>query len=128
MEKDHLEIILEDIRSKFELVLEGHDALRKEILDAREESNQKHEHTAFMIESLNKKIDAVDGRLSKKIDEVDGRLSKKIDDVNAGLSKKIDNVSATLSKKIDVVASELAAHRADTEVHRARYGISEKKD
>jgi hypothetical protein len=31
MEKDHLEILLEDIRGKFELVLEGHESLRQEI-------------------------------------------------------------------------------------------------
>ena len=33
MDKDHLEILLEDIRGKFDLVLEGHDALHKEIRD-----------------------------------------------------------------------------------------------
>jgi predicted PilT family ATPase len=106
MKKDHLEIILEDIQSKFELVLKGHDALRKEIRDAREESNQKHDHTAFLIQVLNKKIDEVDGRLSKKIDDVDARLSM----------------------KIDGVAADLSAHRRDTEAHRADYGIREKKD
>ena len=31
MEKDNLEIQLEDIRGKFDLVLEGHDVLHKEI-------------------------------------------------------------------------------------------------
>ena len=70
MEKDHLEILLEDISSKFNLVLEGHDALRSEIREAREESNSKHDHTAFMIETLNRKIDDVDAKLSKKIDAV----------------------------------------------------------
>ncbi|HBG06062.1 MAG: hypothetical protein A2075_04260 [Geobacteraceae bacterium GWC2_58_44] len=70
MEKDHLEILLEDISSKFDLVLEGHDALRSEIREAREESNSKHDHTAFMIETLNRKIDDVDAKLSKKIDAV----------------------------------------------------------
>jgi hypothetical protein len=59
MEKDHLEILLEDIQGKFELVLEGHESLRKDIREARDESNQKHEHTAFLINTLNKKIDAV---------------------------------------------------------------------
>ena len=52
MEKEHLEVILEDIQGKFELVLEGHESLRKEIREARDESNQKHEHTAFLIETI----------------------------------------------------------------------------
>ena len=37
MEKDNLEILLEDIRGKFALVLEGHEVLRKEIRDTRED-------------------------------------------------------------------------------------------
>ena len=103
MEKDHLEILLEDISSKFDLVLEGHDALRSEIREAREESNSKHDHTAFMIETLNRKIDDVDAKLSKKIDDVDAKLSK----------------------KIDAVAVDLAAHRTDTEAHHGIYRVKE---
>ena len=64
MEKDHLEVLLEDIRGKIDLVLEGHDVLRREIRVARDESNAKHEHTAFLIDTLNKKIDAMAGDLS----------------------------------------------------------------
>jgi hypothetical protein len=70
MEKDHLEILLEDIRSKFDLVLEGHETLRSEIRDAREESNEKHDLTAFQIKALKKKIDDVEERLTNKIDAV----------------------------------------------------------
>jgi len=35
MEKDHPEILPEDIQGKFELVLEGNESLRKEIREAR---------------------------------------------------------------------------------------------
>ena len=70
MEKDHLEILLEDIRGKFDLVLEGHDFLRKEIRDAREESNEKHDLTAFQIKALNKKLDDKTEELCKRIDAV----------------------------------------------------------
>ena len=76
MKKDHLEILLEDIQGKFELVFEGHGSLRKEIREARDESNQKHEHTAFLIDTLNKKIDAVEAKLSKKIDGVASDLAE----------------------------------------------------
>jgi len=64
MEKEHLEILLEDIRGKFDLVLEGHDVLRNVIGEMRDEWNEKHEHTAFLIDTLNKKIDAVTADLS----------------------------------------------------------------
>jgi hypothetical protein len=70
MEKDHLEILLEEIRGKFDLVLEGHEVLRSEMREVREESNSRHEHTAFLIKTLNDKIDNVETRLSAKLETV----------------------------------------------------------
>lgn len=70
MKKENLEILLEDISSKFDLVLEGHAALDKKIDVRFDELNEKIEHNAFMIDTLNKKIDAVDEKLSRKIDAV----------------------------------------------------------
>lgn len=116
MKKNHLEILLEDIQSKFELVLEGHEALRKEIRDYRDESNEKHEHTASLIQTLNKKINDVESRLTVRIDDVESRLTVRINDVESRLTKKIDSV-----------ASELAQHRADTETHRKGYTASDQK-
>ena len=95
MEKDHLEIRLEDIRGKFDLVLEGHDTLRKEIQDTREELGEKIDLVDFKVETLN---------------------------------RKIDGVRDELVQKIDAVATDLAAHRADTEINRIDYKISENRD
>lgn len=95
MQKDHLEILLEDIRGKFDLVLEGHEVLRDEIRETRTELKKDIELCNFKIDTLNKKIDAVDEKLSKRIDAVDEKLSK----------------------KIDAVSADLKAHRADTEAH-----------
>ncbi len=64
MEKGHLEILLEDIRSKFELVLEGHTALDKKIDTRFDELNEKIEHNSFKTDAMNKKIDAVAADLS----------------------------------------------------------------
>jgi len=103
MEKDNLEILLEDIRGKFELVLEGHAVLHKEIKDTREQMEERFDLVDFKMETLNQKIDDVDVRLSKKIDDVDARLSK----------------------KIDAVAANLKAHREDTEAHPKIYQVRE---
>jgi Txe/YoeB family toxin of Txe-Axe toxin-antitoxin module len=81
MEKSHLDILLEDIRGKFDLVLEGHSALDKKIDNRFDELDEKIEHNSFVIGVLNQKIDAV--------------------------------------------AADLAAHRADTEVHRGVYRVKE---
>jgi len=59
MKKDHLEILLEDSRGKFELVLEGHETLRKEIRDTRNDLSEKIELNSSLINVLNKKIDGV---------------------------------------------------------------------
>jgi hypothetical protein len=105
LEKDHLEILLEDIRSKFDLVLEGHDVLHKEIIDTREELCEKINLVDFKVETLNKKID----------------------NVEEGLNKKIDNVERSLTQEIKAVAADLAAHRADTEGHPKEYKVSDGK-
>jgi hypothetical protein len=102
------------MRGKFDLVLEGHESLRKEIRESREEPNEKHDMTAFQFKALNKKID-------DKTDE----LHQKIDGVEERLDKKINRVEERLTKKIDAVANDLSAHRADTEKHKVEYKVSE---
>jgi len=99
MEKDNLEIVLENILGKFELVLEGHDALRKEIRDTREDLGEKIDLVDFKVEALSRRVDGVAADLK----EVDTRLSK----------------------KIDGVAADLKAHRADTEAHPGLYRVGE---
>ena len=59
MKKENLEILLEDISSKFDLVLEGHEVLRSEIRETRTELKKDLDLCNFKIDTLNKKIDAV---------------------------------------------------------------------
>jgi len=68
MKKENLEVLLEDISSKFDLVLEGHEVLRSEIRELGRKTDERFDLVDFKIDTLNKKIDAVDERLSKKID------------------------------------------------------------
>jgi len=102
MEKDHLEIILEDIRGKFDLVLEGHDVLRKEIRDTRTELCEKISLVDFKVDALSSRVDGLD----QKVD---------------CLGRKVD----CLGKKVDAVAADLKEHRADTEAHRAVFRVKE---
>ena len=125
MEKEHLEMILEDISGKFDLVLEGQESLRTEMHGIRDDLSAKVDHNSFLINALNQKIDGVDAKLAAKIDGVEDKLSKKIDGVEEKLTKKIVGVEEKLSKKIDGVAAELRAHRADTEAHHGVYGVRE---
>ena len=95
MERANLEMILEDMSGKFDLVLEGQESLRLEMHSIRDELAEKIETNSFKIDVLNKKIDGVDEKLTEKIDSVEERLSR----------------------KIDGVTTDLSAHRRDTEVH-----------
>jgi hypothetical protein len=96
MEKEHLEMILEDINGKFDLIIEGHEGLRGEIRELSHKTDERFDLVDFKIDTLNKKIDGVEEKLTVKIDGVEEKLSK----------------------KIDAVAADLSAHRLDTEVHR----------
>jgi hypothetical protein len=92
MKQEHLEMILEDINGKFDLILEGHDGLRSELRELSRRTDERFDVVDFKFDVLNKKVDKVAADLKA----TDARLSNKIDDV----------------------AAELKAHRVDTEVHR----------
>ena len=74
MEKESLEMLLENMDSKFDLVLEGQESLRKEMHGIRDELAEKIDNNSFKIDTLNKKIDGVDAKLTKKIDGVAAEL------------------------------------------------------
>jgi methyl-accepting chemotaxis protein len=144
MEKDNLEILLEDIRGKFDLVLEGHDVLRKEIRDTRHELCEKIEFVDFKVEALNQKVDAVAVETSAHTDAIRD-LTQKVDAVAVetsahavairDLTQKVDAVAVETSAhtvairdlihKVDSVAVDLSAHRADTEAHHPVYRVKE---
>jgi exonuclease VII large subunit len=118
MEKEHFEVLLEDILGKFELVLEGQQSLRtelkQEIQDVREEMIEKFKMTTFMIE-----------RLSQKLDERTTALDQKIDERTTALDQKIDERTTVIEQKLDKLAADFAEHRADTEAHKG-YVVYEK--
>jgi len=78
MEPSHLEIPLEDIRSKLDLVLKGHETLHAKIDDVRRESNQKHDLTAFQLKVLNGKIDAVAADLAAHRADTEAHLGYRV--------------------------------------------------
>lgn len=107
MEKEHFEILLEEMNSKFSLVLEGHAALDKKFDAKFDVLNEKIEQTNF-------KLGVVNDNLSKRIDELDERLSNRINELDE-----------RLSTKLDAVAADLSEHRADTEAHHGVYRVKE---
>ncbi len=90
MQKEHLEILLESIDSKFQVTLEAFQSL-----------NQK----------IDTKIDELRSELKQDIAVVDSKVM--------GLSKRLDSVEERLSNEIAEVRADLAAHRNNTELHHA---------
>ncbi len=88
MQKDHLEILLESIDSKFQITLEAFQTL-----------NQK----------IDTKVDELRVELKQDIAVVDSKVM--------GLSKRLDAVEERLSSEIAEVRNDLAAHRNNTEMH-----------
>ena len=59
MDKDHLEIILESIDNKIQLVREGHSSLVNQIAELRQETNERFDLVDFKFQVINDKIDVV---------------------------------------------------------------------
>jgi uncharacterized protein involved in exopolysaccharide biosynthesis len=145
--KERFEVLLEEIRGDVKTALEGHQVLRKEIGDLRQDMNERFEAVDASFVAVNARIDGLDQSLNAKIDSVDQSLNAKINGVNQSLNAKIDSVAKGLDAKIDAVAGDLnakidtvakglsaeihavakdlAAHRADTEVHGGKYKVAE---
>ena len=139
MQKDHLEVILEDMNHKFDIVIEGHIALDKKIDCKFNELKNDIEFLNFKIDTVNDnltqkidgveekltgRIDAVEEKLTNRIDAVEEKLTHRIDAVEKKLTHRIDGVEESLGDKLDAVASDLTAHRNDTEAHQI-YQIKE---
>ena len=117
MKKDHLEIVLEDMNGKFDLVLEGHEGLRHEIRELARKTVERFDLVDLKFEAMNNKIGTVEAKLNNKIDAV-----------ATDLNQKIDTVAADLSQKIGMVAAELNEHRDNTEAHHGVYRVKEEQE
>ena len=112
MQKDHLEILLESIDSKFQVTLEAFQTLNQKIDtkidDLRIELKQDIAVVDSKVMGLSKRLDSVEKRLSDEIAEVKVDLAE----VKADLAE----VKADLAE----VKVDLSAHRSNTEMHQVQ--------
>jgi len=59
MEKEHLEVILENIDKKFDIVIEGYSTLDRKIDDLARKTEERFDLVDFKFSVLNDKIDVV---------------------------------------------------------------------
>lgn len=110
MEKQHFEILLENMDSKINMILEGYSVLDKRIVDEGEKRREENELLNVKISALSHRFDAVDSRfdgIDRRLDGIDGRLD--------GIDGRLDGIDGRLDK----IHSELIDHRNNSEMHRA---------
>ncbi len=56
MEKDHLEVLLEEMKGKFDLVLAGIDIILHEIQETRQELGEKIDMNTFRLRAMGGKV------------------------------------------------------------------------
>jgi hypothetical protein len=75
MEKEHLEVILENIDKKFDIVIEGYSTLDRKIDDLAKKTEERFDLVDFKFSVLNDKIDAVASDLKAHRDDTEAHRS-----------------------------------------------------
>jgi len=82
MQKEHFEIILEDVKGMFELLLEGHSGLSKELKDFRQEMEEFRRENDFAHREIFQEL--------KKLRKQDVKQEK----TTAGLTQRVSRLEA----------------------------------
>ena len=130
--KEHFEILLENIDTKFELVMEGYQTLNKKVdtIDAKFEalSNELHATREELIFLIKSSIDHSEARLTKKIEDGDNaviaQLTRKIEDGDNAVK---ESVMSHVDLKIDEVKDILRIHSDRLDAHDERLSKLERR-
>jgi hypothetical protein len=121
MEKQHFEILLENVDSNVKLLLEGFCGLNNKIDAVRVELKEDISLLDHKIIALSNRVSSVETNLSKRMDGIDSRLDG-IDGRLDGIDGRLDGIDGRLDGidgRLDVMHGELIAHRNSTELHKA---------
>jgi len=116
LEKKDLEEFKEEIIHEFRMYTEGMRSDVKQVAEGHQLLNEKIDRLQEGQEELTKRVDRVE------------LITLRLEQRQGNLEEKIEKVREELGAKIDAVATDLAAHRADTEVHRTAYRVREGSD
>jgi len=101
-EKSHLEVILEDINGKFDLVLEGHVTLEHMIHEHRAETRQDKRELQALIQTSHDSLDAKINNVVADLKETRAELKETRDELK---ETRVD-----LSSKIEAVGVKVEGH------------------
>jgi outer membrane murein-binding lipoprotein Lpp len=116
MEKEHLEVLLEQIRDNVQLIAEGHTALAERMDRDKTELKQEIRSVATRVDRLETKVDKLDSKVDKletKVDELDSKIDKletKVDKLDSKVDKletKVDKLDKGLRSMKKQIASSI---------------------
>ncbi len=87
----HFGMVLEDIDSKLDLVVEGHQGLDKKIEDFRKETGERFDEMDYKFEIVFEKFDEIDAQFNK-VDERFNKVDERFDNVDAQFNNVKDEL------------------------------------
>jgi len=105
-EKSHLEVILEDINGKFDLVLEGHVTLEHMIHEHRAETRQDKRELQALIQTSHDSLDAKINNVVADLKETRAELKEEIQGVRTEMKEEIRAVDRRLTSEIRAVGAK----------------------
>lgn len=138
LKKEHLEILLEDIQDKVQIIAEGHIVLNNKIDNLASELHTGLQSTRDeLIFLIKASIEHSEERLTRKIEDGDNAVMEhvdlRIDETNLkleGTNKRIDETNLKLdetNQKMDEVKDILKVHSVRLDEHEERFSRLEHK-
>jgi len=122
-EQGHLEVILEDINGKFDLVLEGHVTLEHMIHEHRAETRQDKRELQALIKTSHDSLDAKISKVSNELKETRKELKETRDDLREEMATGFE----TLGDKVNDMDVRDNALGYKVEGHEDRIRFLERK-
>ena len=113
LQKEHFEILLEDIQSSVKAITEGHSVLNNKIDAVSQELHETRGELIFLIKASNESLEQ--------------RLTKKIDDGDKAVMEHVDRKFDETNQKIDEINNNLKAHADKLDDHDERISRIEQK-
>ena len=114
LQKEHFEILLEDIQSSVKAIAEGHSVLNNKIDAVSQELHETRGELIFLIKASNESLEQ--------------RLTKKIDDGDRAVMEHVDRKFDETNQKIDKINNNLKAHADKLDDHEERISRIEQKN
>ncbi|MFH1037986.1 MAG: hypothetical protein V1789_04850 [PVC group bacterium] len=75
-EKERFEVLMEHMDRKFDVILEGHQVLRRDIGEVREEARELNRETELKLNLVAKNLQEQIGKIDQKLDTIGEKVEE----------------------------------------------------